>query len=675
MDCSLGVSRQVSYLHCSRLPAHLLWHPPASQYQSTPPSVLSLAPLPNVCSRDSTTRHECSSPRPPLPSALLTICRPSPRSLAKDVILMCTVMLAMILHTANNTAVAIVLPTISRDLNIVEYKLQCIISAHSLSSGCLLLFLDRLADLYGGRITFVLGCAIMGIFIFSLGCAFANDVITLDWMDVDGDEAPKLKRAKPNSDEVVAKGARQPHTNRQLASMRDKAQASNTVKLRELGQREHNQNALVGESDHAIKTKMPKHLFVGKRKMGKTDRRRLGCVRFNKTILSSETYHNSISTIFELAHKYIHRSLDAAGDVNQAMSLNVFINDCTPDKHLITGIHGLYAFLEHLAGRKSLDGFFAALRVCAVDIQQDQDVRGWCNAFFAYLRRSLDKAGYVCSEDAQNTREKLPRRTEFKDKDIKFVLEDLDISTFSLLPGHAYIWNITDIDIKAPSASQADTAALQIQLKEVSFYYHDKTASVGPAEFTGILEFTLPPQGINVDIVICTIPNSPEGLTERERWSRFVDIQRVDVKVSEEINLVMKQSDHRILVSVFRPIMLGRLQDVLQTVFEQQLRAEVFSDTSLPRGASLRDADGAQFAMGAEPQVLLGEKRRPKGTFVEPVAEREDVQVKAEQAKDVAEQVKESAKEKVRQVKSFKDMVSAKVEEENARPGLAEPGV
>ncbi|KAI8995706.1 efflux transporter [Trametes punicea] len=101
-----------------------------------------------------------------------------PRSFAKDVILICTVTLAMILNTANNTALAIALPTIGRELNIVEYKLQWIISAYSLSSGCLLLFLGRLADLYGRKWTFILGCAFMGI--FGLGCGFAQDEITLD---------------------------------------------------------------------------------------------------------------------------------------------------------------------------------------------------------------------------------------------------------------------------------------------------------------------------------------------------------------------------------------------------------------------------------------------------------------------------------------------------------------
>ncbi|CDO76875.1 hypothetical protein BN946_scf184901.g12 [Trametes cinnabarina] len=513
---------------------------------------------------------------------------------------------------------------------------------------------------------------------------------------------------------------------------------------------------------------------------------------------SDENYHNAISTIFDLAQKWIHRSLDAAGDVNQDTSLDAFIDDPTPDKHLINAIRGFRSFLERLASGKSLDGFFAALRVCGVDIQQDPDVRAWFDNVIAHLRKSLDDPAYVRSDDAQRKSDQLrddwkalldkdsdkgrkwkqdiaalkreasefqaaidrdqdlravkqahaklgedlenglltagsagvqslmerapwfwqdvfnvylPKlvgmikdipipRTEFKDDTTEFVLEDLDISTFSLLPGHAYIRNITDIDIKAPSAGQADTAvgaltriylqALQVQLKEVSFYYHDKTASVGPAEFTGILEFTLPPQGVDVDIVVRTIPNSPEGLKERERRRSFIDIQRVDVKVSEDINLTVKQSNHQILVSVFRPVMQSRLREALQTVLEQQIRGALewadgfawelghlqkgegglFSGwKATGTGIIKEDAAGAQFAMGAEPQVLSGDKRGPKGNFSEPLAERDDVQEVAQQAKGVAQQVKESAKEKVQQVKSFKDTVSAKVEQEKAQPG------
>ncbi|KAF9013838.1 P-loop containing nucleoside triphosphate hydrolase protein [Hymenopellis radicata] len=94
-----------------------------------------------------------------------------------------------------------------------------------------------------------------------------------DGMDVDGEEAPTLKRTKANSGAVVAASRRAPRTNRQLAGMRDDAQANRAVKLRNLGQRPRNMLAKAGEGDRNITTKMPKHLFAGKRKGGKTQRR------------------------------------------------------------------------------------------------------------------------------------------------------------------------------------------------------------------------------------------------------------------------------------------------------------------------------------------------------------------------------------------------------------------
>ncbi|KAL4073746.1 P-loop containing nucleoside triphosphate hydrolase protein [Scleroderma citrinum] len=93
-----------------------------------------------------------------------------------------------------------------------------------------------------------------------------------DWMDVDGEETPN-KRIKGNSGAVIPKHSRAPRSNRYLAGLRDEQQASKAVKLRNLGQRSRNMHAKAGESDRAIKVKMPKHLFAGKRKGGKTDRR------------------------------------------------------------------------------------------------------------------------------------------------------------------------------------------------------------------------------------------------------------------------------------------------------------------------------------------------------------------------------------------------------------------
>jgi len=91
-------------------------------------------------------------------------------------------------------------------------------------------------------------------------------------MEVDGEEDTPRKRAKANSGAVIAR-MRAPRSNRQLAGLRDEAQATKAVRLRNLGQRRRNMLAKAGESDRAIRVKMPKHLFAGKRKAGKTNRR------------------------------------------------------------------------------------------------------------------------------------------------------------------------------------------------------------------------------------------------------------------------------------------------------------------------------------------------------------------------------------------------------------------
>ena len=50
-----------------------------------------------------------------------------------------------------------------------------------------------------------------------------DDGAEAEWMDVDGDDMTPQKRVKANSGAVVAKGKREPRSNRQLAGLRDDA--------------------------------------------------------------------------------------------------------------------------------------------------------------------------------------------------------------------------------------------------------------------------------------------------------------------------------------------------------------------------------------------------------------------------------------------------------------------
>ncbi|KAG2125484.1 hypothetical protein DEU56DRAFT_743663 [Suillus clintonianus] len=326
-------------------------------------------------------------------------------------------------------------------------------------------------------------------------------------------------------------------------------------------------------------------------------------------------------------------------------------------------------------------------------------------------------------------------RTEFVDNEIEFVLENLNVSSLSLLPGHVYIRNITDVDITAPAGSQSTTTAfgtlthirmqaVQLALKEVSFFYRDKLATVGPKEFTGLMEFILPPKGIDIDLKFRLIPNTPEGLKERERLGRFFKIERIEVTLAEDIDLEIKQSNHPILTSVFKPVFMLRFRDAISRTLEEQIRglfdtadalafdigrrSEVFQDAGLGTSSSvvaamwseigkLRRMEGgllsgwratgtgivkddlggnAKIAMGAEPQILSGEKRGPLGTHAEPLAERipgADVGGALEGAKTTVERVERAGREGLKQVQSFKQSVEHKKLEEEKRRGWKSP--
>ncbi|KAH7884249.1 hypothetical protein F5I97DRAFT_2035588 [Phlebopus sp. FC_14] len=547
-----------------------------------------------------------------------------------------------------------------------------------------------------------------------------------------------------------------------------------------------------------------------------------------------EEYRRALSTLFDTVAKWLNRTLDTAADVNQSTTLETFIEDPTEEKHLIQALYCHRKLVERVAGGKSLDDILAKVRLCAVDIRLDEDLKEWFNDFFAHLRKSLDTPGYARSERASEQHEALRGRwedllnedsavgkkwkedvqgllrelrelrqgilkdpdlqhvrrahskfahdlehgivkggqiglhlafdqaswfwqdvfnvyaqrvlsvlkdipiprTEYIDSEVEFVLENLDISSLSLLPGHVYIRNITDVDITAPAGPAPTTTAfgtlthirmqaVQLTLKEVSFFYRDKTATVGPHDFTGLMEFNMPTQGLDIDLKFRLIPNTPKGLEERQRVGRFFRLERVDVALAKDIKFEVKQSNHPILASVFKPVLIVRFREALERTLQEQIRAlfdwvdglafdvgrrsEVFADTGLGPGASLvaalwseigrlRRLEGGllsgwkatatgvvkedvagetKIAMGAEPQILSGQKRGPLGKSAEPLAERLPGVAAVggvghpleEGVSGAAERVKQVGREGLERVRSFKQSVRHKTDEEEKHKG------
>ncbi|KDR71775.1 hypothetical protein GALMADRAFT_159190 [Galerina marginata CBS 339.88] len=344
----------------------------------------------------------------------------------------------------------------------------------------------------------------------------------------------------------------------------------------------------------------------------------------------------------------------------------------------------------------------------------------WHDMFKVYVPRMLGKMRDV----------PIPR-TEYKDAQIEFVLENLDISSFNLLPSHVYIRNITDVDISSsPSTSTTNTSttttkvgtlthikiqALQLTLKDVSFWYKDKTATLGPAEYTGLLGMRVPRRGVEVDVKVRYVPPSSQPRSgksgkgvRKETQGHYHTIEHLSVSLAPEsssttgaedeeggdFSVSVKESNHPLLVTLFKPAVTSHLRSALERALEAQLRAsiewvdgvvwdvgrrrEVFEDAGFGRGRSVvpalwsevgrwqrRAAEGGggwqltgtgvvvetestptdteggeggtqktQFAMGAEPQILSGEKRGPLGTGSEPL-------------RDVAQRMAEDVKSRV----------------------------
>ncbi len=263
--------------------------------------------------------------------------------------------------------------------------------------------------------------------------------------------------------------------------------------------------------------------------------------------------------------------------------------------------------------------------------------------------------------------------------------------------------------------------ALQLALDDVSFWYRDKTAGLGPKEFTGLMTVTLPEKGIDVDMKLKLIPANVRGPYSRETLKHFNTIEKLEVKISDEVGLDVKESDHPIMLTLFKPLIMARLLVALERALAEQLRAiidwfdataydisnrmVVFEDAGLSKGNALTAAiwselgriqrEGilgrgemgvhvtgagvvveryeytesgekkkASFAMGAEPQILSGEKRGPIGTGSESL--REEMALAGEVTGAELMRKKEEA---CRQVQSFKRSVEVKGRGEMRRSG------
>jgi len=121
-------------------------------------------------------------------------------------------------------------------------------------------------------------------------------------------------------------------------------------------------------------------------------------------------YRRSLDTFFSLAQKWLKATGNMAAAAAQSTSLESFIDDPTPEKHLIHAVRYVNQLAQSLAGGKNLDDLHSALRMCVIDIHNDIDLQQWFDDYLVFARRALEHIGGNDPEDITKTREDLRRR-------------------------------------------------------------------------------------------------------------------------------------------------------------------------------------------------------------------------------------------------------------------------
>jgi hypothetical protein len=89
----------------------------------------------------------------------------------KAIVLVGLVMISAMMQVASGIGVSITIADIGHDLKIPSGQLQWVASAGSLATACTLLVSGKLADMYGHKSVFVIGCTLGGAFFLGMGLA------------------------------------------------------------------------------------------------------------------------------------------------------------------------------------------------------------------------------------------------------------------------------------------------------------------------------------------------------------------------------------------------------------------------------------------------------------------------------------------------------------------------
>jgi hypothetical protein len=160
-------------------------------------------------------------------------------------------------------------------------------------------------------------------------------------------------------------------------------------------------------------------------------------------------------------------------------------------------------------------------------------------------------------------------RMEFSDHQFDAIIENLVLESDNFMPNvleinseHHFRWGRKKIANKNKQVFDIRISGVQLDLRDVSYHIKRKQGFPSITD-TGVADFLLPGDGLCFKIKMSTADKSDR--------QNFFKIEKVDVDF-KHMNIKLKQSNHKLLFGLFKPLMLKVMRPALQKAFEKSIK-------------------------------------------------------------------------------------------------------
>lgn len=160
-------------------------------------------------------------------------------------------------------------------------------------------------------------------------------------------------------------------------------------------------------------------------------------------------------------------------------------------------------------------------------------------------------------------------RIEYTDKQVDVIVENLIVESDNLMPNvlefgndSYFRWGRKNITSKNKQQFMLAVSGIQCDLKDVSYYIKRKQGFPSITD-TGLMDIFLGGDGFSFKIKLSS--------AEPKDRAHFFQVDKVDVNV-KHMNIKLKQSKHKLLFALVKPLLLKIMRPALQKVLEKQIK-------------------------------------------------------------------------------------------------------